>query len=69
MNHIKRKVLAYITKGEDDKRELLVFSHKDFPQVGYQVPGGTVEDEELLIDALFREIEEDPVLKRKNYCC
>ncbi|WP_404408268.1 NUDIX domain-containing protein [Jeotgalibacillus malaysiensis] len=61
---VKQKVLAYITREIDGKTELLVFSQKDHPQAGLQVPGGGVEDDELLIDALYREIEEETGLKR-----
>ncbi len=52
---VKRKVLAYITREHNDQMELLVFKHRDHPEAGLQVPGGTVEDSELLIDALYRE--------------
>ncbi|MFC4410050.1 NUDIX domain-containing protein [Chungangia koreensis] len=62
----KRKVLAYITKGEAEERELLVFEHKDIPEAGIQVPGGTIEEDELLIDALYREIEEETGITRNE---
>ena len=35
---VKRKVLAYVTRGD----ELLVFRHRDFPEAGLQVPAGTM---------------------------
>ncbi|WP_336822214.1 NUDIX hydrolase [Sporosarcina sp. USHLN248] len=63
---IKRKVLAYITKGENDDRKILVFEQKDHPEAGLQVPGGTIEEDELLIDALYREIEEETGLHREQ---
>jgi len=63
---LKRKVLAYITKGEGTKREILVFEHKDNPNAGLQVPGGTIEVDELLIDALYREIEEETGINRED---
>lgn len=60
MNEVTRKVSAYIVrksvKGYD---ELLVFSHKDYPDVPLQIPGGTVENYEDLVDALKREIYEE----------
>lgn len=56
---VKRKVLAYITKGEHTERKILVFDQEGNPEAGLQVPGGTIEDDELLIDALYREIEEE----------
>lgn len=63
---LKRKVLAYITKGEEADREILVFEQKNNPDAGLQVPGGTIEDDEFLIDALYREIEEETGIPRKD---
>ena len=63
---LKRKVLAYITKGEEEDRKLLVFEHRDFPEAGLQVPGGTIERDELLIDALYRDIEEESGIRRED---
>ena len=60
----KRKVLAYITKGEQPNLELLVFEHKNEPDAGLQVPGGTIEEGEMLIDALYREIAEETGITR-----
>ena len=56
MNH---KVLAYITRRLDDQPQLLVFTHRDFPEAGRQVPAGTVEPGEAIEAALFREIQEE----------
>ncbi|MCG3086390.1 NUDIX hydrolase [Sporosarcina cyprini] len=61
---VKRKVLAYITKGTQDDLKLLVFEQKDHPEAGIQVPGGTIEEDELLIDALYREVEEETGIPR-----
>jgi len=55
----KRKVFAYITRMNKAQKELLVFKHRDFPEAGIQVPAGTVEDGEVLMDALLREVEEE----------
>src|SRR6185312_4911877 len=63
---LKRKVLAYITKGEEDEREILVFEQKNNPDAGLQVPGGTIEENEFLIDALYREIEEETGILRED---
>ncbi|HSP20959.1 MAG TPA: NUDIX domain-containing protein [Planococcus sp. (in: firmicutes)] len=60
----KRKVFAYITRGPEEKNELLVFSHKGEPEAGLQVPGGTIEEGEMLIDALYREVQEETGLPR-----
>ncbi|MDS9473137.1 NUDIX domain-containing protein [Sporosarcina pasteurii] len=61
----KRKVLAYITRGEEPNWELLVFEHKHH-DAGMQVPGGTIENDELVIDALYREIEEETGIPREH---
>lgn len=63
---LKRKVLAYITKGEKSDRQILVFEHKGNPEAGLQVPGGTIEKDELLLDALYREIEEETGIYRDD---
>ncbi|BAQ08794.1 nudix hydrolase [Bacillus sp. OxB-1] len=61
---LKRKVLAYITSGEGTERKILVFENKEHPEEGWQVPGGTIEKDELLMDALYREIEEETGITR-----
>ncbi len=55
MANIVKKVVAYITRGD----ELLVFTHRDFPEAGVQVPAGTVEDGETLDAAVLREVHEE----------
>ncbi len=57
------KVVAYVTKGSS----LLVFAHADFPEVGIQVPSGTVKDGETPIQAAFREVFEETGLKNVEY--
>ena len=52
---VKRKVLAYVTRGE----ELLVFRHRDFPDAGLQVPAGAIEEGEDPQDAALREVREE----------
>ena len=56
---MKHKVLAYITRQRDGARQLLVFKHRDHPEAGVQVPAGTVELEEPIETALFREVHEE----------
>lgn len=51
----RRKVVIYATWQE----RLLVFTEPDFPEVGVQVPGGTVEDGEESEAAARREFLEE----------
>src|SRR4051812_13906238 len=50
------KVIAFVTRGPSDARELLVFRH---PSGGLQLPAGTVEEGEPLVDAVLREVREE----------
>jgi 8-oxo-dGTP diphosphatase len=59
---LKPKVLAYITRLGDS--QVLVFAHKHHPEAGLQVPGGSVEEGEELLAALWREIKEESGLSR-----
>lgn len=52
---LKRKVFAYITRGD----RLLVFRESGFPEAGIQVPAGTVEAHESLDEAVMREASEE----------
>jgi 8-oxo-dGTP diphosphatase len=54
------KVYAYITY----KDKLLVFNHTQYPEAGIQVPGGTVEGDESLEDAVLREAREETGLDK-----
>ena len=54
------KVVAYITHG----CRLLVFRHTEHPEAGIQVPSGTVEEGELLVNAVMREAMEETGLER-----
>lgn len=56
----KKKVVVYITCGD----QLLVFRHRDFPEVGVQVPAGTIEPDETDYGlSALREAEEETGLK------
>ncbi len=52
---LSEKVVAYITH----RRRLLVFTHRDFPEAGVQVPAGTVEPGEDGATAVLREAREE----------
>jgi formyltetrahydrofolate-dependent phosphoribosylglycinamide formyltransferase len=53
------KVLAYITRQNAGRRELLIFDHADFPEAGTQVPAGTMEAREPADVAVLREAAEE----------
>ncbi|MBC7429794.1 MAG: NUDIX domain-containing protein [Bacteriovorax sp.] len=55
----KAKVIAYIFRMKNNQKEILVFAHKDFPEAGIQVIGGSVEKGEAFAFALVREILEE----------
>jgi 8-oxo-dGTP pyrophosphatase MutT (NUDIX family) len=55
MANTVKKVVAYITRGD----ELLVFTHRDIPEAGVQVPAGTVEMDETPGAAVLREVHEE----------
>ena len=55
----RRRVLAYITRDRDGRRELLVFDDPVHPHTGVQVPAGRLDPGEELEAGLFREIEEE----------
>ena len=64
------RVLAYVTRERDGRRELLVFDHRDYPDAGTQVPAGRLEQDEDVEAALLRELAEeaglsDAVIVRK----
>jgi 8-oxo-dGTP diphosphatase len=52
---LRRKALAYIVH----QGKLLVFRHRDFPEAGIQVPGGTIEASETPEAAILREAVEE----------
>jgi ADP-ribose pyrophosphatase YjhB (NUDIX family) len=53
------RVLAYVTRERDGRKELLVFHHRDHPDAGTQVPAGRLERGEELEAGLLRELEEE----------
>src|SRR5699024_12091675 len=61
-----RKVLAYITKGTAPDEELLVFEFKNNDKEGFFVPGGTIEPGGLIMEAIYREIEEETGIQEND---
>ena len=53
------RVLAYVTRERDGRKELLVFDHRDHPNAGTQVPAGRLEPGEDLEAGLLRELDEE----------
>lgn len=53
--HIQQKAYAFITHGD----HLLVFAHRDHPEAGIQIPGGTIEAGETPDQAVRREAFEE----------
>jgi len=58
ITHVVSKVIGYITQQKQSVIQLLVFEHVDV-EAGVQVPKGTVEPGEVLLDAILRELREE----------
>jgi 8-oxo-dGTP diphosphatase len=56
---VRKRVVAYVTRERDGRTELLVFDHKDMPDVPTQVPAGRIDAHESLEEGLRREVEEE----------
>jgi len=59
-----KKAYGYITRELENKTQVLVFSHKDIPEAGIQVPKGTVKEHEYTFDAIIREVKEETGIHR-----
>lgn len=51
----RRKAVIYVTSGD----HLLVFREPDYPEVGIQPPGGTINDGEAVANGAARELLEE----------
>lgn len=59
MPRVIEKVTAFITRESKDGHDLLLFKH---PNAGFQIPAGTVEDDETPDQAVIREATEETKL-------
>jgi 8-oxo-dGTP pyrophosphatase MutT (NUDIX family) len=55
----RRRVVAYVIRERDGRRELLVFEDPAHPNMGVQVPAGRIDPGEELEEGLARELEEE----------
>ena len=62
----KKKVICYLLRKNNNDSEILVFDHRDYPEAGTQVVGGTVEDGENLLATMVREIYEEAGIRIKH---
>ena len=60
---MRHKVMAYLIRPSDDGTELLVFTHRNHPAAGVQVPAGTEEPGEAIEAAAMRELAEESGLR------
>jgi ADP-ribose pyrophosphatase YjhB (NUDIX family) len=56
---VRKRVVGYVTRERKGVHELLVFDHRDLPDVPTQVPAGRIDADEDLESGLRREIEEE----------
>jgi 8-oxo-dGTP pyrophosphatase MutT (NUDIX family) len=52
---LRKRVVVYVERDDG----LLVFDHRDHPEAGTQVPAGGVEQDEELVQAAIREVQEE----------
>jgi RimJ/RimL family protein N-acetyltransferase/ADP-ribose pyrophosphatase YjhB (NUDIX family) len=57
------KAFGYITRRHAGMTQTLVFTHRDYPEAGTQIPKGTVEEGERLEAAVLREVAEETGLR------
>jgi 8-oxo-dGTP pyrophosphatase MutT (NUDIX family) len=55
----RRRVVAYVIRARNGRRELLVFEDPLHPHMGVQVPAGRLDPGEELEAGLARELEEE----------
>lgn len=60
-----RKAFGYITREHNGQRQVLVFTQRDLPDAGIQIPKGTVEDHETPEQAVMREMRKETGLTQR----
>ena len=60
---VRKRVMAFVTRERSGLHELLVFDHRDMPDVPTQVPAGRIDAHEDLETGLRREVEEETGLE------
>jgi 8-oxo-dGTP pyrophosphatase MutT (NUDIX family) len=55
----RRRVVGYVIRDGNERRELLVFEDPAHPHMGVQVPAGRLDSGEELEAGLLRELEEE----------
>ncbi|HYF80976.1 MAG TPA: NUDIX domain-containing protein [Symbiobacteriaceae bacterium] len=58
------KVLAYVIRHSEGRRQVLVFDHVGHPEAGTQVPAGGVDPGETPEHAVLRELLEETGVRR-----
>jgi 8-oxo-dGTP pyrophosphatase MutT (NUDIX family) len=56
---VRKRVVVYVTRERGGRHELLVFDHRDMPEVPTQVPAGRIDAHESLEEGALREVEEE----------
>ncbi|TDL32011.1 NUDIX domain-containing protein [Jeotgalibacillus sp. S-D1] len=59
-----KKAYGYVTRVRNGKKQVLAFRHKGIPEAGFQIPKGTVKEDEEPYSAVSREIKEETGINR-----
>lgn len=61
---VRRRVVAYVTREREGRKELLTIEAERYPEEGVQVPAGRIDYWETLEDGLRRELAEETGITR-----
>ena len=56
---VRRRVIAYVTRQREGRKELLTIEAEKYPEEGIQVPAGRIDYWETLEEGLHRELAEE----------